>query len=102
MRKASVLLGSIAGVTIVWGIVFVRVPTYVAQSQPWKAYTLPLFNDLQFVKPSRGFIGGQGVILFSQNGGSMWNVAYNGPTNVESFDLLNNRGGWALGRSSRW
>ena len=62
------------------------------------ATTLHLFNTIDFTNPHEGFIGGQGIILTSHNGGSTWTTTYRGSVDAYAFDFLNNRLGWAVGQ----
>ena len=58
---------------------------------------LPPLYSISFVNRMEGFVGGQGIILSTYDGGKSWSRFYSGQTSIYGFDMLNSRVGWAEG-----
>lgn len=51
---------------------------------------------VKFANPNSGWVGGQGFILHTADGGQHWNSQYKGPYTIDDFSFLSPYLGWAL------
>ena len=58
---------------------------------------LPSLYSVSFVNHMEGFVGGQGIVLSTNDGGKSWSRSYSGQASIYGFDMLNSRVGWAVG-----
>lgn len=56
----------------------------------------PALHTLAFVSPQRGWVGGEGTILATANGGRTWQRQYQGTAQITQLDFLNTMDGWAV------
>ena len=57
---------------------------------------LPALAAVEFPTASLGFLGGQGAVLMSQDGGAQWTRIYQGPQSITALDFLSANQGYAL------
>lgn len=74
----------------------------------WKREPVPVMNmltDGEFIDDLRGFlVGGNGVVLFTDDGGTNWNPAkiYNGfKSKLNSVFFINRNVGWTVGANGK-
>ncbi|MBK8662976.1 MAG: hypothetical protein IPN18_14755 [Ignavibacteriales bacterium] len=60
-------------------------------------------NTIEFIDQDNGWIGGNnGVVLYTQNGGSVWSVSNVGnPVAIKKVKFINATTGWAISDSLR-
>ena len=52
-------------------------------------------DSIAFVADSTGWVGGQGLILSTTDGGGTWKTQYSGPADIKQLDFVNPQDGWA-------
>lgn len=62
---------------------------------PFSALQSPPLDTVDFVSDTVGYVGGQGLILKSVDGGQTWTKLYTSPDNVVSVDAVDAANVWA-------
>ena len=62
---------------------------------PFSQLKAPSLDTVDFVSDTVGYVGGQGIILKSADGGRTWMKLYSSPDNVVSVDAVDSSNVWA-------
>jgi len=58
---------------------------------------VPSLAAVDFVDEQHGWVGGDGVVLGTSDGGATWSREYEGSANIDSIQFVDASHGWALG-----
>lgn len=93
----GLLLGGCGKATIESGGSFPGRPLLPAAVPFSQLHAGPL-DTVDFISSTVGYVGGEGLILKSTDGGRTWMKLYAGPENIRCLDVVNGNNVWAAGR----